>query len=594
MSPRMPTFTILIFLLFYVVNCNGDIDLYLPEDQVYKLFGIQDAQLYYIRDGRINQNALNFVARVQPEHSVLKYIWHTTTVANAFYEISMDLSQNDSDTSGSLANDMQKLIQKPSTSLGTSGTVPTSPEMFEVHVDCTGLKKGNITFVTKLIIRISSEDSSRNFPIFIKRLKKCEKTHSDEEDKDLQFPTQDPKHNPDVDLVPPGSGIQQSTSAFYISVSVVSSVIVLIVVAVSLWHVRVNKRHQGHRPETLHRMQVAQHHGNQFLRLDLPNNAQKPPSHSSLIQFTPLINDLGTDISEIQSKLVDISLPRAKVTLGELMLKGTFARIYKGTLEGGADVLVKTVTDAATDEQKRLLLFESSLLRGMQHRNLLPMKHVVLEGTPLVLFQLMEGGNLKRYLQAIKLNEAPGLVPGIFSPNLKKYEQVTTQDLVEMAIQIACGMTYLSKRGLVHKDLAARNCMIDNDFKIKITDYALSRDAFPNDYCCLGDYENRPVRWLALESLIHKVYSSASDVWSFGVLLWEFQSLAAMPYGDIDDFEMADYLSEGFRLSQPINCPDSLYNIMAGCWHYSPDQRPTFTQLFQMLTEFHAELGDYV
>ncbi|XP_046674872.1 LOW QUALITY PROTEIN: tyrosine-protein kinase RYK-like [Homalodisca vitripennis] len=104
----------------------------------------------------------------------------------------------------------------------------------------------------------------------------------------------------------------------------------------------------------------------------------------------------------------------------------------------------------------------------------------------------------------------------------------------------------------------ARNCVlwVDEKLRVKVTDSALSRDLYPQDYHCLGDNENRPVKWLAYESLVHRTFSAPSDVWSFGVLLWELITLAQQPYSEVDPFEMAAYLRDGYRLAQPLNCPD--------------------------------------
>lgn len=99
---------------------------------------------------------------------------------------------------------------------------------------------------------------------------------------------------------------------------------------------------------------------------------------------------------------------------------------------------------------------------------------------------------------------------------------------------------------------------IDDQLRIKLADCSLSRDLFPADYNCLGDRENRPIKWLSLEALTSKQFSEASDTWSFGVLMWELCTLARQPYQEIVDDEMEKYLREGYRLAQPINCPDEL------------------------------------
>lgn len=99
---------------------------------------------------------------------------------------------------------------------------------------------------------------------------------------------------------------------------------------------------------------------------------------------------------------------------------------------------------------------------------------------------------------------------------------------------------------------------LDTDLTVRICDSALSRDLFPDDYHCLGDNENRPLKWMALEILQKKAYSTASDVWSLGVLLWELATLAMMPFEEVDIFELEPYLRDGYRLGQPVNCPDEL------------------------------------
>ncbi|KAK2154322.1 hypothetical protein LSH36_271g06030 [Paralvinella palmiformis] len=117
---------------------------------------------------------------------------------------------------------------------------------------------------------------------------------------------------------------------------------------------------------------------------------------------------------------------------------------------------------------------------------------------------------------------------------------------------------------------------------------------FPNDYHCLGDNENRPIKWLAPEALQDKKFTPASDVWSFGVLLWELMMMGLQPYSDIDPFEMLTYLKEGYRIAQPPNCPDQLFAVMACCWAVAPDERPKITQLQLCLQDFYQALGRFV
>uniref|UniRef100_A0A8C1PCQ7 receptor protein-tyrosine kinase n=1 Tax=Cyprinus carpio TaxID=7962 RepID=A0A8C1PCQ7_CYPCA len=302
-------------------------------------------------------------------------------------------------------------------------------------------------------------------------------------------------------------------------------------------------------------------------------------------------NDLrSVSLLEAKAKVKDIAISRERVTLRDVLHEGTFGRIFHGVLLDEKDpskekqVFVKAVKDHASEVQVTMMLTESCKLRGLHHRNLLPISHVCIEDgeKPMVLLPYMNWGNLKLFLRQCKLAEA------------NNPQAISQQDLVHMAIQISCGMSYLARREVIHKDLAARNCVIDNSMQVKITDNALARDLFPMDYHCLGDNENRPVRWMALESLLNNDFSSASDVWAFGVSLWELMTLGQTPYVDIDPFEMAAYLKDGYRIAQPINCPDELFAVMACCWALDLEERPKFQQLVQCLTEFHAALGAYV
>nr|XP_048719608.1 tyrosine-protein kinase RYK isoform X5 [Caretta caretta] len=386
-----------------------------------------------------------------------------------------------------------------------------------------------------------------------------------------------------------------STRVFYISVGVCCAVIFLVAIILAVLHLHSMKRielddsisdsssSQGlSQPST---------QTTQYLRADTPNNATPVTSSSGYPTLRIEKNDLkSVTLLEAKAKVKDVAISRERITLKDVLQEGTFGRIFHGILIEEKDpskekqVFVKTVKDQASEVQVTMMLTESCKLRGLHHRNLLPITHVCIEDgeKPMVLLPFMNWGNLKLFLRQCKLVEA------------NNPQAISQQDLVHMAIQIACGMSYLARREVIHKDLAARNCVIDDALQVKITDNALSRDLFPMDYHCLGDNENRPVRWMALESLVNNEFSSASDVWAFGVTLWELMTLGQTPYVDIDPFEMAAYLKDGYRIAQPINCPDELFAVMACCWALDPEERPKFQQLVQCLTEFHAALGAYV
>ncbi|CAG0921627.1 unnamed protein product [Notodromas monacha] len=169
-----------------------------------------------------------------------------------------------------------------------------------------------------------------------------------------------------------------------------------------------------------------------------------------------------------------------------------------------------------------------------------------------------------------------------------------TQEVVRMAIQVAQACAYLTDNDIVHRDLATRSCMVDDKMKVKLADNALSRDLFPDDYQCLGDMDNRPLRWMPPEAIVDKRFSEASDVWAFGVLLWELTTLAQQPYEEVDPFEMVNFLYDGYRLYQPIHCPDELFHVMATCWDTDPGNRPSFRHIISCLRDFRESLDKYI
>ncbi|XP_069069684.1 tyrosine-protein kinase RYK isoform X4 [Pleurodeles waltl] len=480
-------------------------------------------------------------------------------------------------------------MDMPHANITVQGEIPRSLSVFRIDLYCSGKMDSEVTLHMQLNLTVNS---SKNITVLnFKRRKMCYKKLEQEVKSPVSSDRNSSKINFDPVNVPPTT----STRVFYISVGVCCAVIFLVAIILAVLHLHSMKRvelddsmsdsgsSQGlSQPST---------QTTQYLRADTPNNATPVTSSSGYPTLRIEKNDLkSVTLLEAKGKVKDIAISRERVTLQDVLQEGTFGRIFNGILVDEKDpskekrVFVKTVKDQASEAQVTMMLTESCKLRGLHHRNLLPICHVCIEESekPMVLLPYLNWGNLKLFLRQCKLVEA------------NNPQAISQQDLVHMAIQISCGMSYLARREVIHKDLAARNCVIDDALQVKITDNALSRDLFPMDYHCLGDNENRPVRWMALESLMNNEFSSASDVWAFGVTLWELMTLGQTPYVDIDPFEMAAYLKDGYRIAQPINCPDELFAVMACCWALDAEERPKFQQLVQCLTEFHAALGAYV
>lgn len=580
-------------------NNHPSVNVYMSEEEVRKLLGL-DAELYYVRDDVISHYALSFTLPVPSETNSLHFTWHAKSKVD--YKLSFQV-------------DKPTAMDLPQSNISARGEVPCTLSVFRVDLFCSGKVDAEVTLIIQLNLTVNN---SKNITVLnFKRRKMCYK-RLEQEVKVPQYPSSKNSSLPVFDGV--NAAPTTSTRVFYISVGVCCAAIFLVAIVLAVLHLHSMKRvelddsmsdsgsSQGlSQPST---------QTTQYLRADTPNNAtpvtNNQPGSTPILQLAaatspnpgipsheiksyPTLriekNDLrSVTLQEAKAKVKDIAISRERITLRDVLHEGTFGRIFHGILVDEKDpskekqVFVKTVKDHASEVQVTMMLTESCKLRGLHHRNLLPISHVCTEEgeKPMVLLPYMNWGNLKLFLRQCKLAEA------------NNPQAVSQQDLVHMAIQISCGMSYLARREVIHKDLAARNCVIDDGMQVKITDNALARDLFPMDYHCLGDNENRPVRWMALESLVNNDFSSASDVWAFGVTLWELMTLGQTPYVDIDPFEMAAYLKDGYRIAQPINCPDELFAVMACCWALDPEERPKFQQLVQCLTEFHAALGAYV
>lgn len=203
---------------------------------------------------------------------------------------------------------------------------------------------------------------------------------------------------------------------------------------------------------------------------------------------------------------------------------------------------------------------------------------VVSQGQPtLVIMELMANGDLKSYLRSHR--------PDVenYDPNLKS--PPTLRQILQMAIEIADGMAYLAAKKFVHRDLAARNCMVSEDLTVKIGDFGMTRDIYETDYYRKGTKGLLPVRWMAPESLKDGVFTSSSDVWSYGVVLWEMATLASQPYQGLSNDQVLRYVIDGGVMERPENCPDKLYTLMRYCWQPKPTSRPTFLKLCQLLLD---------
>ncbi|XP_034032455.1 insulin-like growth factor 1a receptor [Thalassophryne amazonica] len=271
---------------------------------------------------------------------------------------------------------------------------------------------------------------------------------------------------------------------------------------------------------------------------------------------------------------------REKITMHKELGQGSFGMVYEGFAKGVVKdepetrVAIKTVNESASMRERIEFLNEASVMKEFNCHHVVRLLGVVSQGQPtLVIMELMTRGDLKSHLRSLRKENATSQV----LPPLKK--------MIQMAGEIADGMAYLNANKFVHRDLAARNCMVAEDFTVKIGDFGMTRDIYETDYYRKGGKGLLPVRWMSPESLKDGVFTTMSDVWSFGVVLWEIATLAEQPYQGMSNEQVLRFVMEGGLLDKPDNCPDMLFELMRMCWQYNPKMRPTFLEIISSIKD---------
>uniref|UniRef100_H3AMI0 receptor protein-tyrosine kinase n=1 Tax=Latimeria chalumnae TaxID=7897 RepID=H3AMI0_LATCH len=291
------------------------------------------------------------------------------------------------------------------------------------------------------------------------------------------------------------------------------------------------------------------------------------------IQFT--LNNLGIS-EELQNKLQDVMVDRSLLNLGKVLGEGEFGSVMEGRLQEANGVVqkvaVKTMKlDNFCQKEIEEFLSEAACMKDFDHPNVIKLLGVCLKVNsrqipkPMVILPFMKYGDLHSFLLRSRLEENSLYLP--------------LQTLLKFMMDIALGMEYLSNKNFLHRDLAARNCMLRDDMTVCVADFGLSKKIYSGDYYRQGRIARMPVKWIAIESLADRIFTSKSDVWAFGVTMWEIATRGMTPYPGVQNHEIYDYLFQGNRLKQPIDCLDEVYEIMYSCWRADPVDRPTFTDL---------------
>uniref|UniRef100_A0A8C7CWF8 Proto-oncogene tyrosine-protein kinase receptor Ret n=1 Tax=Oncorhynchus kisutch TaxID=8019 RepID=A0A8C7CWF8_ONCKI len=298
--------------------------------------------------------------------------------------------------------------------------------------------------------------------------------------------------------------------------------------------------------------------------------------------------------------------PRKNLVLGKTLGEGEFGKVVKATafrLKGKAGyttVAVKMLKDHASHSELRDLLSEFTLLKQVNHPHVIKMYGACSQDGPMYLIvEYAKYGSLRNFLRESR-KVGPSYMSGNDANRNSSYLEnpderaLTMGDLISFTWQISRGMQYLAEMKLVHRDLAARNVLVAEGRKMKISDFGLSRDVYEEDSYVKRSKGRIPVKWMAIESLFDHIYTTQSDVWSFGVLLWEIVTLGGNPYPGIAPERLFNLLKTGYRMEKPENCTEEMYNLMLRCWKQESNKRPIFIDISKELEKMMVKNRDYL
>ncbi|XP_070828085.1 NT-3 growth factor receptor-like [Chaetodon trifascialis] len=242
-------------------------------------------------------------------------------------------------------------------------------------------------------------------------------------------------------------------------------------------------------------------------------------------------------------------------------------------------VAVKTLKDPTLAARKDFQR-EAELLTNLQHEHIVKFYGVCVDGDPLIMvFEYMKHGDLNKFLRA----HGPDAMILVDGQPLQTNGELGLSQMLHIASQIAAGMIYLASQHFVHRDLATRNCLVGNGLLVKIGDFGMSRDIYSTDYYRVGGHTMLPIRWMPPESIMYRKFTTESDVWSFGVILWEIFTYGKQPWFQLANNEVIECITQGRVLERPRLCPKEVYDIMLGCWQREPQQRLNIKDIQKIL-----------
>ncbi|KAF6327703.1 muscle associated receptor tyrosine kinase [Rhinolophus ferrumequinum] len=296
----------------------------------------------------------------------------------------------------------------------------------------------------------------------------------------------------------------------------------------------------------------------------------------------------------LNPKLLSLEYPRNNIEYVRDIGEGAFGRVFQARAPGLLPyepftmVAVKMLKEEASADMQADFQREAALMAEFDNPNIVKLLGVCAVGKPMcLLFEYMAYGDLNEFLRSM----SPHTVCSLSHSDLSMRAQVSSPgppplscaEQLCIARQVAAGMAYLSERKFVHRDLATRNCLVGENMVVKIADFGLSRNIYSADYYKANENDAIPIRWMPPESIFYNRYTTESDVWAYGVVLWEIFSYGLQPYYGMAHEEVIYYVRDGNILSCPENCPLELYNLMRLCWSKLPADRPSFASIHRIL-----------
>uniref|UniRef100_A0A3Q3FGT8 Tyrosine-protein kinase receptor n=1 Tax=Kryptolebias marmoratus TaxID=37003 RepID=A0A3Q3FGT8_KRYMA len=310
---------------------------------------------------------------------------------------------------------------------------------------------------------------------------------------------------------------------------------------------------------------------------------QSPDCKLSKLRASTIMTDYNPNYC-FAGKTASVSdlkeVPRRNISLTRGLGHGAFGEVYEGLAVGipgepsPLQVAVKTLPEVCSEQDELDFLMEALIISKFNHQNIVRCIGVSLQAMPrFILLELMAGGDLKTFLRETR-------------PRLDQPSSLTMVDLLNVARDIAKGCQYLEENQFIHRDIAARNCLLTCKGQgrvAKIGDFGMARDIYRASYYRKGGRAMLPVKWMPPEAFMEGIFTSKTDTWSFGVLLWEIFSLGYMPYPSRSNQEVLEFVTNGGRMDPPKNCPGPVYRIMTQSWQHQPEDRPNFSTILERI-----------